>query len=145
MTPAQNTPNAPMSPIGSDGLPRGVAIEVELSDLIDSGTSPAGTLIHGRVTRDVLGPNSKVAIPGTSNCVIAILESGKAAGTSFARLALYQVTIADQSYLFLRGDKQLATLEFSQSAAAGEGHRSVHIQKGARLTFALSEPLSLKR
>lgn len=129
----------------SDAVSGGTPIEVEISDVIDSETSPVGGFIHARVTENVKGKDGKVAVPAGASGVVLIAGTGKDGGDSWANLTLYQLTIENRSYLLTHGAKALATLEFKESSAKGDGHRSVHLQKGALLRFTLSEPIGLKK
>ena len=151
---AQIMPNAPDEPAqparniaaaSSGTLPAGTNIEVEVSDIIDSDTSPAGSFTHCTIVNDVKGPDGKIVLPGGSSGVVVVLDSGKQQGVSLLTVALYQLSIAQRSYLLLHGKQQLAVLERRENAAAGEGHRSVHIEKRARLTFTLSEATEFKK
>lgn len=130
----------------SDGeIALGTSIGVEISDVIDSDTAVSGLFVHGRVVADVRGRDGKIVIPARSSGVVAVLAAVKNNGTSSVSLALYQLTIGEQSYLLNRGTKQLARLEFTEEAASGLGHRSVHLESHSVLTFMVSEKIVFKR
>jgi hypothetical protein len=121
-------------------LGRGAAILVETSDVIDSGNARVGTLSHVTVVGDVKGPEGKVAVPALSSGTVIILEAGKKERSSYLKLALYQLSVANRSFLLSRGSKHLAEMESVEDSVRGEGHRSVHIARGTLLEFTLSEP-----
>lgn len=138
------TPPKPQPPTGY-ALAAGTAIEVELSDVIDSDNSGGGSFAHVTVVEDVKDSAGKIVIPAWSNGVITILNTGKTGGQSYLALALYQLTIGDVSQTLNLGPKMRATLEFREDASQGVGHRSVHLEKRTRLKFKLSDPIEFAK
>jgi len=136
-------PPDPLSPADRE-LAAGTPISLEISDVIDSDTSMTGLFVHGRVVADVMGTDGKVAVPARSSGVIAVLSTRKDGDSSSLSLALYQLTLGDRSYLLNRGTKQLARLEFTEQAANGPGHRSVHLESHSVLKFTVSESIVFK-
>jgi hypothetical protein len=134
-------PPPPVANPEADEIAAGAKIEVQISDALDSGTAAPGYFIHATVTADVNGPQGKVAIPANSSGVVTVLGSSDRDGRSTLTVALYQLTVGGHSYTLTNGARQLAVLNFTQNAADGPGHRSVHLHGGSRLVFVPTENL----
>ncbi|HVW87774.1 MAG TPA: hypothetical protein VHB50_23980 [Bryobacteraceae bacterium] len=134
----------PTRKIESHSLGAGTVISVETGNVIDSMNASSGQFVPGLVETDVHGVDGKLAIPAQSSVVMIIRNSGRTGSISELVLGLYAVNIQGTQYTLSNGQKDPATLSFSENAALGPAHASVHLQRQARLDFRLESPVQLR-
>ena len=93
---------------------------------------------------DVMGSDGKLAVPEGSHAVVVVTNAKKDGSISTLSLGLWQLTINGQSYLLGRGTIGQGTISLREDGVQGDGHRTVHLQRGQVLKFTLTNPLRLK-
>lgn len=113
-------------------------------EVMDSDAIEQGAFSFAVVAEDVLGADGKIAIPAGAPALLVVRQVGRQGGISHLTLALYQVIVGEKTYRMLAGNQDLALLALVEDSTKGAMHRSVHVERQARLEFRISTSIKLK-
>jgi hypothetical protein len=119
-------------------------ITLEIKTVLDSSLMAPGQLMWARATEDVKDSAGRTVIPAGSSMTFIIRQSGRSGSISVLSLGLYSVSVGGRSYRLSNGDKDAATVTFTEDAGQGASHAAVHLFAGQRIDFKLGSALQLR-
>jgi hypothetical protein len=155
---AQASANGGVSPTGSlltPEIPAGTPITIRLQDAISSATSQVGDTFQAVLDDPIILPGGTVVPRNTplTGRVVAAKASGRLHDPGYLKLTLTTISIHGKplplqcSSIFEKGGshgkRNLATIGGGTGAAFATASKDVGFAAGRRLTFRLTQPLSL--
>ena len=135
-------PAAPLPKAESRRLAPGT-IKVRMMGIIDSSTPIFGFTL-GSVGEDVLGADSRLAIPAGTSVLVQPVRFEKNGDVSQASLIIYSVDLDGHQYHLIGEDKAPPVAIVTVNSMQDPANKVVHISTGDIVEFRLAKPAELR-
>ena len=140
--PPHGLPATPPRKSESRHLAPGI-ISVRMLGPLDSAT-PNPTPVRASIAEDVMGADSRLAIPAESGALVVPIVSGKNGDVSGIGLALWSVDVDGHQYRLVGEDRNPAVAFVSVNSMKNPAVKTTHISGGDVVDFKLLKPAELR-
>jgi len=118
-------------------------ISVRMLGSLDSGM-PNPSPVRASIAEDVMGADSRLAIPAESGALVVPIVSGKDGDVSGIGLALWSVDVDGHQYRLVGEDRNPAVAFVSVNSIKNPSAYTTHISGGDIVDFKLQKPAELR-